>query len=484
MEKKRQWKICRNIVLLYSMTINNNTNSNSNTVTNINTSASNNTNPKTLRMRYIIAFVIFIIVIILLSIYNPYGLLTSYAGPIIFVSAFLAMFLLTMIVFYDYLFKNPNSMNVPKNLSSNIFFISFAFLLSAGVIVFFMWMMGLFSNKPDTSTTGIGSFIINFMLLFVMISIVYKLFTMTNLTKSPLGRVILYSIFYIPCLFVNIIEMIMKEYHQTTKPMVVLLCIEVVLFALYFLYPIITRSIYTQGGKQLINQPISLDTEHTLATYQTLNDGDEYNYNYALSLWVFIDAMPLNTNANYGKYTNILSYGETPSIRYNPLTNSLVITVSQDAEKPISLVDITHKLEDRMSEASLEQVSTIQKVIKNVISKVKDVPILNEHDDSGKRIIYTKKDVLLQKWNNIILNYSGGTLDIFYNGELVKSAVEVVPYLTYDTLTVGDTKGISGGIANVTYFKSSLDAFKINRLYNSMKDKNPPCLLENDKTII
>jgi hypothetical protein len=143
---------------------------------------------------------------ILIVLYNPFGLFSDFKGTTIFVALFLAMFFVTMIVFYDYLFKNPNSMNVPKNLSTNIFFISFAFLLSGGVIVFCMWLFGLFGNKPDTSmnASSIGSFVINFLLLFVMLAIVYKLFTMTNITKSPLGRVILYSIFYIPCLFVNV----------------------------------------------------------------------------------------------------------------------------------------------------------------------------------------------------------------------------------------------------------------------------------------
>ena len=453
------------------MTINNNTNSNT-----------NNSDPKTLRTRYLIAFVIFAIIFIVLYIYQPFGLFTSYAGPTIFISLFLCMFLITMILFYDYLLKNPNSQNVPKNLPGNIFFISFAFLLSAGLIIFLMWVFGFFSTSP--STTNVGSFIINFLLLFVMLSIFYKIFTMTNINKSAIGRVILYSIFYIPCLFVNIIEMIIKEYNQTTTSMVVLLCIEICLFTLYFLYPMISKTIYTQGGKQLINQPVALDTEYSIATYQTLNDGDEYNYNYAISFWFFIDSMPPNTNANYSKYTHILSYGNNPNISYNPLTNSLLITVSGDSEIPISLVDLTHKLEDTITNATDEQIPNIQSIIKKVINKVKHVPIMNEHDDKGKRIIYSKQNVQMQKWNNIILNFNGGTLDIFYNAELVKSAIEVVPYLTYDTLVVGDNKGISGGIANVTYFNTSLDIFKINTLYNSMKDKNPPSLPENDKTII
>ena len=42
-------------------------------------------------------------------------------------------------------------------------------------------------------------------------------------------------------------------------------------------------------------------------------------------------------------------------------------------------------------------------------------------DGLSYRIIYKNENVLLQKWNNIIINYNGGTLDVFLNGELVKS---------------------------------------------------------------
>ena len=442
----------------------------------------NSTDPKTLRTRYILIFFIFIIAVVLLWIYRPFGLFTNYTGATIFVSLLVFMFLITMILFYDYLAKNPNSSNIPKNLSANIFFISFSFLLSASFIVLLMWVFGFFSTSP--STTNIGSYIINFLLLFVMLSIIYKIFMMSNLNKTAIGRVILYSILYIPCIFVNIIEMIMHEYKQTTTTMVILFLIEICLVVLYFVYPIIVKKIYTQGGKQLINQPVPLDREYSIATYQQLNDSDEYNYNYALSFWFCIDSMPPNTNANYSKYTTILSYGNNPHVSYNPDTNSLLITVSGDSVIPISIVDLAHKLEDKMTYAGDEQIPKIQTTINDVIHKVKNVPIMNEHDENGKRIIYLKKDIQLQKWNNVILNYNGGTLDIFYNAELVKSAVEVVSYLTYDTLLVGENKGVSGGISNLTYFKSPLDIFKINALYNSMKDKTPPALPENERTII
>ena len=91
----------------------------------------------------------------------------------------------------------------------------------------------------------------------------------------------------------------------------------------------------------------------------------------------------------------------------------------------------------------------------------------NQNDINDIRVLYRNSDVLLQKWNNIILNYNGGTLDVFYNGELVKSAIEVVPYLKYDMLTVGSNDGISGSVANLVYFREPINVVTVNNIYNT-----------------
>ena len=51
--------------------------------------------------------------------------------------------------------------------------------------------------------------------------------------------------------------------------------------------------------------------------------------------------------------------------------------------------------------------------------------------------IFVKDTLPLQKWNHFVLNYDGGTLDVFLNNELVGSKIKVVPFMTHDVITSG-----------------------------------------------
>ena len=109
---------------------------------------------------------------------------------------------------------------------------------------------------------------------------------------------------------------------------------------------------------------------------------------------------------------------------------------------------------------------------------------LIEFDEHGHRILFKKENMLLQKWDNIILNYTGGILDIFLNGELVKSDVGVVHYYTLDNLTVGENDGFEGGICSVVYFNRTLSSNNVHYIYKLLHDKNIPITKEDNTTII
>jgi hypothetical protein len=96
-----------------------------------------------------------------------------------------------------------------------------------------------------------------------------------------------------------------------------------------------------------------------------------------------------------------------------------------------------------------------------------------------------------QKWNQIVLNYSNSTVDLFINGNLERTfylAGKDIPpdifngnpdtflpqYNDLDSITVGDTNGIDGGICNVVYYRQPLTTEQIIFTYNQMVNSNPP----------
>jgi type II secretory pathway pseudopilin PulG len=244
-------------------------------------------------------------------------------------------------------------------------------------------------------------------------------------------------------------KLFISEYNSNSPSTFLILIAIIIIIIIYFLIiPLIQSSFNKQGGKQIIESEININSLTTLANYQQLNDTDAFDYRYAISFWVFIESLPPNTNPNYNKFISILNYGDKPNVLYKSDTNTLIITMDQE--------QLHEKGDNRFI----------------------------EYDDNGKRIIYKNTNLLLQKWNNIIINYIGGTLDIFLNGKLVKSAIEVIPYMKYDSLTIGSDNGINGGICNLLYYKTPLTLTNIYYIYNNLKDKNPPVVNYYNKTII
>ena len=356
---------------------------------------------------------------------------------------------------YNILFSNTQNQiyeNEPFLASLKYAFMFFMFCFFS----IFLLSFAIISAGKINSITSFTSLLVNIVAVLIMMFLVYKVLSYSTIFQSaPLFRLVLNTILYIPCIiggffqnlfwelfwmfkikpfgtgstrpqmfsFSSFTQALVKEYEKTKYSYIVMLGLSGLLFGGYFGYPYLGNKYLLQGGNQLLDDPIYLNGEKTLGTYEQLNGSDTFNYQYGISFWFYLDSNNTNT-ANIP----ILSYGHKPAVFYNPSKNLLEVQVE---EKNESLTN--------------EMVT-----------------------------IYQKTDIYLQKWNHMIINYVGGTLDIFLNGDLVKSAINIVPFMKLDTLVVGHNNGINGGICNVIYFNKPLVAGQIQNLYNLLKNKTPP----------
>jgi hypothetical protein len=406
-----------------------------------------------------IFFVLFLIVITVIIMTYPNGFFSKMQNNLAMILILIVCVLWSILLVWH----NFSDMNIINKdlVNTNLTFyqkalVSLFGIIFSGILIAYL----VYSLRGLSSKTGITNFVLSVILILSVLTIIYKLIFVKlpsyqlNNKKNSFFELILNILLYIPCIFSGIIDTIMKVFINEYKSnsllsYLILLLLIVFIFTYLFLFPLIQSKLNTQGGKQILENPINMNILTTLSSYQQLNNSENLDYQYGLSFWVFVDSSPPNTNENYSKYTSILNYGGKPNILYNAEKNTLMITVTQE---------------------ELSKKNTNNKFI--------------EYDENGNRIIYVNDNFLLQKWNNIIINYNGGTLDIFLNGELVKSSIEVLPYMKYDSLTVGSTNGINGGICNVIYFKNPLVLPSIYYIYNSLKNSNPPVVNYYYKTII
>jgi len=402
-----------------------------------------------------ILFIIFLSVITIFISYNKESIFNSKEKSASIIIILLMICIIWVLALFLNLFNNTTNTN--NNFNLNKFSLLkkgllavFGLVISGLIIYWFVYNIESLSGK-----SSIFSFILNLLLVIIILGLIYKIIyiktPIKNREKNAFLNLILTIIFYIPCIvssgFDWIGKILIGQYNSTDSGSIIMLIVTIILFITYFNTPSLFNYISIQGGKQLVNKPVFTDNLYNLGNYQDLNKSDTYNYQFAISAWIFIDAMPPNTNSNYNKFTSLLNFGNKPNVLYNSSENTLMITMKQK-----DLKEHNNKLID--------------------------------FDNEGNRIIYINKHFLLQKWNNLIINYNGGTLDIFINGELVNSSIEVVPYYTYDNLTIGENNGIKGGICNVIYFRKALTSNNIYYLYNTVKNRTPPTLNDSNKTIL
>uniref|UniRef100_A0A6C0E830 Uncharacterized protein n=1 Tax=viral metagenome TaxID=1070528 RepID=A0A6C0E830_9ZZZZ len=377
----------------------------------------------------------------------------------------------------------------------------------AGLGVLLHYIFKLYGNI--NSKNSILALFINLFIVIVFLSLVYRFFDIgTYLKNSPLFKLLYNVVMYLPCLLIYLIETPIhylvpssitknmkssikdaysNEYNKTNIGSVILLIIMIILLLIYAFFPYLTEKIQLQGGKQITNQTIYTNVQADLFSLQQLTNMNTPDYQYGLSFWLYIDSEPPSTNNLYLKNGSVLNFAETPNILYNGVENTLIFMQKHTRE----FVDASNVDVD-INEYLYNRGLTVSNRINQETSTKKN----NYMRDASNNIIYLDKNankeifrlenIQLQKWNHIALNLYNGTMDIFYNGQLVKSQPGVVPWIDVSSfLTIGSNNGISGGVCNMTFFNKPLTYNQVYYLYELFKNKTPPITYSNfNKTVV
>jgi hypothetical protein len=462
-----------------------------------------------------IEFIQYIIFVVILFMYNPFNINTKY--PAFSKLLILIVAFMYVILFFFIKLKVQDAEDVdlidPTEQTTLVRFFS----IIAFFILFMIAIKGVMWILINTRLVKIiFRHLIPTCIIIGVLGIVYLFMRKTiDKAKNAKGKnflkLILKIVMYLPCLLVDFVEYAKFEFNLTTKPVWILLGMEAGLVGLIFILPYVFDKILNINGRKLLNEPVNLNVETVVSKFndsanpnnspfsldelysQKVNEkaeeelaqkgpatldnapdknaeycdpnvpknkilawiynqfkhgislkvdfskhpqypdynADRFAYQYALSAWYYINPQPPNTSSAYSVYTNILKYGKKVQIEYNGKLNSLRVM----AAKPSS----------------------------------KDSDTNNTATE-----IYQTNDIIYQKWNNIVINYDGGEMDVFLNGVLVSSVTGVVPYMSFETIVAGANNGIMGGICNINYYTDTLSEKTIKSTYKSLRIKNFP----------
>jgi len=312
-------------------------------------------------------------------------------------------------------------------------------LIFSSVIYFYINM--------NSSSFGALSYLIAFCgLLITIVGLAMLFYMIGNYLKSFTGipGFIVYFIFYIPCLLIDFAKYILKEFRMTSRVIYVLFFIEIALILLYNYLPKLVDYVDKKDGVVLLQDGVFLDKPLIIGTSKILEIPESnlennnypivYEKNYSFSMWIYLKNQPSNFSS-YSQETPIFDFGEgKPKITY----------------------------------------------YNNIKDEVHKNKYIIYFTDKNYSVLAHEITLPLQKWNNFVFNYSSSKVNLFVNGELVKSFkfTNNNPHIVAtDNITVGSENGLDGAICNVRYYPYNLSISHITSSYNLLMYKNPPVII-------
>lgn len=334
--------------------------------------------------------------------YNPFGIITKFKAIAIVLTLIIGYF---VVMTADFAWARGQFFGQPSSSPSlgHWFQVSgsaIGILFAVGLVLFGMfWVVSNFGRFIALLVHATY-----YLAIIGALGILYRVLApmFTNVKTPAFVELIKNVVFYLPCLFIDLIDNIAG----TKRSIWILLLVEIAVIALYFLLPMLMKSKYLKIGTvlmqepQYLNNPSSFDPD----ALREISEKSQELLHYAITADVWINPQPTSTSLAYTRDTNILSFGDRLKVEYNGKSPRELIVKAMDGKE---------------------------------------------------MVVVARPQIALQRWNNIVLNYDHGTLDIFINGELVHSQ-QNTQLLSLATITAGSQNGINGGIKDVRWFDKPL----------------------------
>jgi hypothetical protein len=313
-------------------------------------------------------------------------------------------------------------------------------------IVFLVSIYGFYNIKTPESVVlaQYSIYAIVFLSTIVGLAIIYKFFVRYIYNNRTWESAILQIIFFIPCLLIDFIEFMKKEFKITSKTTYLLLILEVLILVFYFvIIPKLFSIKPKDTTKILLSSAVFLNKETIIGdkTIFSIKINDEVKtiQNFSISFWTFINN---NTTS-----TTLLRIGD----QAKPMGNLNIISNS----------DGTYICR---------------------IPGLKDI-VLNKNDDSPEDIRINKdikRTLPIQKWNHIAVSIDNNKVNVFLNGQLNNvHSIEKKDYVFEfgdNAIITGSNNSTTnlGAICNVRYYTIPITLDEVVSEYDMLKYKNPP----------
>ena len=373
---------------------------------------------------YIFAFALFIIFTVLFFYYSKNRMKFSMET---FLFTFLIIIPLSLLYYFVSPYASKLGEGAPGN-EKNIMIICIGLTIFALVITYVSTKL----TYRDLLMAGYVAIFLLALIVIVGLAIVFLMFSMyLKQSKGWLGFFV-HLIFYIPCLFIDLVQYIKGEIKSTANLIYILFIIEILLVLSYIYIPKFVSKMLKQNGISILSDSRFLNKEYIITSNELMKlpkanpqDNTLYRQNFAVSMWVYIDPQSNSYNA-YSKETNIFN---------------------MDDKKP-------------------------QLVYINNMSNQDEKDKLGIYFGEDKYVIKNKG----QRWTNVVINYTSTTVDIFIDGNLERTFNLTAPpqYITTGTVVLGANDGLDGAICNIMYFNKALLKTEIVNMYNMLMFSNPP----------